>query len=133
MRIESSKNVKNSVENIYNYLSDFNNFSHLLPDKVENWKCTEQSCSFSVKGLFHLGIEIKEKIPFTSIVIGQESDASSPFPFIMVWEFEQESESETNVKLSLDAEINAMIAIVAKKPLQNLVNIFVEKLDHIPT
>ena len=42
-------------EKVYNFISSFDNFTSLLPDKVENWQSTGDSCSFEVKGLAALG------------------------------------------------------------------------------
>ncbi len=132
MKVESEDRIiKNSARTIYTYISDFNNFSHLMPDQIENWQCTETSCSFSIKGFFSLGLEIAERDPYKTIIIREGAGIKSPFPFEMQWLFTEKSDNETLVKMSLDADVNPMIGMMAKKPLQNLANICIEKLDQM--
>jgi hypothetical protein len=56
-QIESEKvTIKSHPERIFNFIGNFDNFKSLLPDKVENWQSTGDSCSFEVKGLATLGL-----------------------------------------------------------------------------
>lgn len=120
--------INSSAEKIFNFLSDFTNFSLLVPDKVENWKATKEKCSFKVTGLTDFGMEISNKTPFTSIVIVNDKDISSPFPFTFNWEFDSINDSKTKVRSFFNLDINPMMSMMVKKPLQNFMDVLVDKL-----
>ena len=62
-RIESDKvTVNKTSEEIYTFLSNFNNFQKLMPEQVTNWQSTEEDCSFTIAGMASLGMKIVEKI-----------------------------------------------------------------------
>ncbi|MCK9320484.1 MAG: SRPBCC family protein [Bacteroidales bacterium] len=128
-KVESKEvEINSSAEKIFNFLSDFTNFSLLVPDKVENWKATKEKCSFKVTGLTDFGMEISNKTPFTSIVIVNDKDISSPFPFTFNWEFDSINDSKTKVRSFFNLDINPMMSMMVKKPLQNFMDVLVDKL-----
>ncbi len=128
-KVESKEvEINASAEKIFNFLSDFTNFSLLIPDKVENWKATKEKCSFKVTGLTDFGMEISNKTPFTSIVIVNDKDISSPFPFTFNLEFDSINDSKTKVKSFFNLDINPMMSMMVKKPLQNFMDVLVDKL-----
>ena len=128
-KVESKEvEINSSAEKIFNFLSDFTNFSLLVPDKVENWKATKEKCSFKVTGLTDFGMEISNKTPFTSIVIVNDKDISSPFPFTFNWEFDSINASKTKVRSFFNLDINPMMSMMVKKPLQNFMDVLVDKL-----
>jgi hypothetical protein len=60
--------ITGSSERVYAFLSNFNNFSHLVPpDKVKNWQATEDTCHFTVDGLGNAGLRMIEKEPYSLI------------------------------------------------------------------
>ena len=62
-RLESDKvTVNKAAQEVYNFLSDFNNFGHLMPEQIADWKSTADECSFTIKGMASLGMKIIEKI-----------------------------------------------------------------------
>ena len=67
-RIESQQvAVNKSAEEIYTFISNFNNFNQLMPSSVEDLETTEDTCSFSIKGMPTIRLKIGEKIPFTHV------------------------------------------------------------------
>ena len=54
-RIESDKvEVAKSAEEVFNFLSDFNNFSKLMPEQVTDWVSDTDTCSFNIKGMDYI-------------------------------------------------------------------------------
>ena len=128
--IESDKVViNNSQELIYNFLSNFNNFGKLMPEQIINWQSTDDTCSFTIKGLTDLSMKIKEKTPFDQIVI--ESDGKVPFTFELKWFFKEVELNKTETQLIFLADLNAMMSMMVSKPLQNFVNILIAKLKEL--
>jgi len=124
---ESEKlEINNSQENIYNFLSNFNNFGKLMPEQVVNWRSTEVECSFTIKGMTDLNLKIKEKLPHTKVIM--TSAGKAPFEFELVCDIEKLSENKSYSKLSFKSDMNPMLSMLASKPLQNFVNILNQQL-----
>ncbi|MEG2178730.1 MAG: hypothetical protein RRY15_07640 [Bacteroidales bacterium] len=110
-----------SAETLFQKVSNFSNFGNLMPDKVQNWQATENSCSFEITGMASLAMHIEEKTMPTCVRI--VSDAPSPFPFELIFNFTPQGEDSTSSLVSMQVEVNAMLQMMVKKPLQNFVNI----------
>jgi len=126
-RIESDKhNIDKNSEVIFNFLSDFNNFETLMPDKVVDWKSDSDSCSFTISGLASLGMRITEKTPNTFIKIVDEGKV--PFKFVFLINI-ADNDNSSEVQLIFDADLNTMLKMVAVKPLRNFLNMLLDELQ----
>lgn len=114
------------AEYIFSYLDDFNNFENLLPDQVTNWQATKDNCSFTIQGMANLNIKKGSKTEFSHL--SYDSEGSSPFEFSLHFHFNEKSESDTETHIIFQANLNPMLKMMASRPLQNLVEIMVEKL-----
>jgi len=114
---------------VFEFLSDFNNFEQLMPDQIVNWKSNHEACSFTIKGMTSLALKYKDKTPHHMIDI--IPDGKSPISFNLRIELEEANLNEQNTiaSVKIDADLNPMMAMIAKKPLENLVNIIGEKLN----
>jgi len=129
LAIESKTGIaKGSQETVYNYVSDFRNFSGLLPqDRLNNLKITQEKIIFDIQGLGTIGLEIREKQPWSMLTVGASKDSSADFTFII-----NISESEkdlSEVKLKLNANLNMFLEMMARNPLQQFVDLMVDKLS----
>jgi hypothetical protein len=125
VKIESKKvEIKRNVEFVYEYLADFTHFSMVANDKIENFKATQDRCSFTIKGMTDMGLKIISRLPNESITISNDTDVPSSMPlnFLIIFEFKRVEPyvSEVIVKMELDA--NPMITMMVKKPLEKFVN-----------
>ena len=120
------KEINSSAGEIFSFLGNFNNFRGLMPEQIVNWQSDEDYCTFTIEGMADIGMKIEEKIFPEKIKI--ISHGKNPFNFELLCFIEAISEKSSNVYLHFDANLNPMLAMMAKKPLQNLVNIMVEKL-----
>lgn len=119
--IESEKLIINCTQDkIFQFLSNFNNFGKLMPEQIINWQSTEDTCSFTIKGMTDLSMKIKEKIPFHTILI--TSFGKVPFDFELKCSFEDLGNNQTKSQLIFLADLNPMLSMMASKPLQNFVN-----------
>ncbi len=126
-RIESDvTNVSKSPEEIFNFLSNFNNFQKLMPDQVTNWESTEDECSFTIAGMASLGMKIVEKTPHSLIKVIRNGKA--PFDFGLDCIIKESTSGTSTVQLAFDADLNPMMKMMAVKPLTNFLNLLVGKL-----
>jgi carbon monoxide dehydrogenase subunit G len=126
-RIESQKTGINCLpEKVFNFLSDFDNFTSLIPEQVINWKSTGDTCSFEVKGLATLGLRIISKTPFSEI--NMKGEGKLPFGFTFNAYIQGAGTQQCQVQLVIDADMNPFIAMMAEKPLQNFVDMLLPRL-----
>jgi carbon monoxide dehydrogenase subunit G len=127
-RTESKiKEVNKSPEKIFNFLRDFHNFKNLLPeDKIENWQCTPEHCSFTLKGLAELSIHVKTKVE--NKLVHYSSDEGAKFPFDLYVDIEEFGQI-SKCKVYMDLHMNPAVKFFAQKPIQNFVNKVAEKIE----
>jgi hypothetical protein len=126
-RIESDITpVNKSSQEIFGFLSNFNNFEKLMPEQVTNWQSTEDECSFTIAGMASLGMKITEKVPNSLIKVIKNGKA--PFDFSLDCMINETSPSGCTVQLAFDADLNPMMKMMAVKPLTNFLNLLVGRL-----
>lgn len=118
--------VEKPASQIYKFLSNFKNFEHLMPEQVTNWQATELTCSFTVEKMADIAMNIHKTEVDSKIHV--KSAGKVPFEFDLICILEPVSKTKTKAHIELNADLNPFMAMMAKRPLQNLVNIMVEKL-----
>ncbi|MBE0655991.1 MAG: SRPBCC family protein [Bacteroidales bacterium] len=117
-------------EELFLFISDFNNFEHLLPaDKVKDWKSDGESCSFTIDGIGSAGLRIIEKDPSKMIKIS--SEGGSPINFKMWIQLKKMEENDTRVKVTIDPDINIMLMAMVKNPLKEFVDMLAEQISSL--
>ncbi len=128
-RLESEKvTVNKTAKEVFDFLSDFNNYQRLMPEQVTDWESTADECTFTIKGMATLGMKMKQKIPDSSIVI--ERNGKAPFDFLLSCSI-ADKQSQSEAQLFFDADLNPMFKMMASKPLTNFLNLIASKLKEI--
>lgn len=128
--IESDKVViAKSAEIVFNYIADFNNIIHLLPqDKISDWRSSFNDCSFKIQNAAIIPLVKNAVHPNSKIDI--VSGEKAPFPFTLeVHIIEIENGCECHLKF--EGEINAFLKMMVVKPLTNLFNYMANKLKEV--
>jgi carbon monoxide dehydrogenase subunit G len=118
------KTISSSEEVVFDILSDLNNLKKLqdnpeLTQKVRDFEFDRDSCSFSVEGIGKVGFKVIEREPFKTIKL--ESDHA--MVHVNIWiQLKQVEIDDTRMKLTLKAEIPAMIKMMVDKKLQEGIN-----------
>ncbi len=128
MRLESKTGlIAYSDERIYNFLTNFDNFKQLIPtDKIKNWQSDENSCRFTIDFVGDVSVKIIEKVPFKLIKLSNLEPG--PYNFQCWVQLKLKSENETYIKCTLDADLNPMLQMMAKKPLQDFLDKLIDQL-----
>lgn len=121
------KEVAASAETIYGFLSDFNNLQELMPSKVVNWSSTQTTCAFTIDGMAHLNMAFGKNIENEKIEM--ISEGKNPFTYDLNVNIFKTDQNKAEVYILFNADMNAMLAMMAKKPLQNFVDILVDRLQ----
>jgi len=124
------KTISSSEEMVFGILSDLNNLeklteNQLLHDKLKNIKFDTDSCSFEVEGIGTVGFRIIEREPCSTIKFESEH---APV-HVNVWiQLKQSAENDTRMKLTLKADIPAMIKMMVDKKLKEGINAIAEAI-----
>jgi carbon monoxide dehydrogenase subunit G len=71
-----------SDQEVFNFLSDFNNVKELLPqDKISDWKASKDECSFKIQNAAVIPLVKDGTDEFTKINV--VSGEKAPFPFTL--------------------------------------------------
>jgi len=120
------KTILCAASKAYNFIGSFDNFGHLVPDQIVNWKSDGDSCSFEIKGLASLGLRITERTPNSKIIMVGEGKIPFAFSFnILIQEL---AAQECQVQIVIDSEMSPIMAMMAEKPLLNFADMVLTKL-----
>ena len=124
--LSETHTTKSSTDSLFDFMGDFHHFKHLLPeDKIDNFECTTEQCSFSIKGLTALTIKIKERQPKSKITF----ETSGLAKFVFTLHIHLLPNQTTNVQL--EGDMNPFIKVMAEKPLTDLINTMASKLSNL--
>jgi carbon monoxide dehydrogenase subunit G len=124
------KTISSNEEMVFGILSDLNNLQKFqerapITDKVKDLKFDADSCSFVVDGIGKIGFRIVEREPFKTIKMKSEH---APVELNAWIQLKQVAENDTRLKLTLKAELPAMIKMMVDKKLKEGINAIAEML-----
>jgi carbon monoxide dehydrogenase subunit G len=129
-RIESEKKtLAKPASGIYSYLSDFRNFSSIMPEQVTDWQATADTCSFTIKGMASLGMKITDRKPDESITI--EKYGKAPFDFKLHCLIESINHNSSALRLVFEVDLNPMLKPMVEKPLKNFLDMMVDRYSEM--
>jgi len=124
------KTISSNEEVVFGILSDLNTLKELLGntplnDKVKDLQFQPDSCSFVVEGFGKMGFRITEREPFKTIKLQSEK---APVDLNVWIQLVQRSENDTQMKLTLKADLPAMIKMMIDKKLKEGINLIADIL-----
>jgi hypothetical protein len=130
MNLESPKvNTKKSQQEMYDFLTEVENYKQLMPDSIEKFEITKpNSFLFSLKGMPEIELEIKETVSPELVVLGSTSDK---FNFSLNTIIEAAGDNSSDVQLLFDGKFNAMMAMMVKGPLKKFITTLSENMAKI--
>ena len=129
MNIQSEQvTVQKSPQELFKFLTDVSNFELILPDSLEQFKVYDDSFTFTLKGMPRINLAFVEKTPDHFIKLKATSDN---LPVFLSCRILPEAENKSQAQLFIDADINPMMAMMLKKPLQKLVDTLAYKMSEL--
>ena len=113
-----------SEQEFFALMSDMRNFPALLPEQIINVKADEDNLSFTVQGMGSLALRVSQRITYSLIQLVPVG--KTPFQFVLSIKIAGLG-NNCRVIYEIDAELNPLMSMMAKRPLQNLVNMMAEK------
>lgn len=121
MNLESRLvDTKKSPEELYNFLTQVENFKELLPEDTKFELLGADKFLFGLKGMPEIKLGLKDSIKFTKVILGSLGDKMT---FTLTCNIEQ-SALGSQAQLLFNGDFNAMMAMMIKGPI----NKFLEQL-----
>lgn len=118
-KFEARENINCSLSDAYQFLTDFNNHQQLMPENMQNWNSTFNEANFGIQNMVQLSLQIVERCENSLVKI--VAIGSPPFPVELMWDLNIAGD-HTDVTLTINAELNMMMKMMASGPLQKLAN-----------
>ena len=119
--------VNRSAEDFFIKIGDLNNLKEIMPSSIKNFESTETTCSFKIKGMPTLNLELGERNPFSKISLTAK-DSQVPFSLDC---FITEKGDQCQVILEINAELNMMMKMMVEKPLTQFLDVLASKMGEI--
>jgi len=113
-----------SEQELFSIVSDMRNIPALLPEQAINVQANEDNLSFTVQGMGSIALRVSQRITYSLIQLVPVGKV--PFPFVLSIKIAGLG-NNCRVMYEVDAELNPLMAMMAKRPLQNLVDLMAEK------
>ena len=120
--------VNKSSKEVFDFLADLNNLEKIMPEQVEKWTSTVDTCHFVVKGMASLGLKVTERVPNSKIALTRNGNA--PFEYTITC-YVAENGLKSDVHMVFESDMNMMLKMMAERPLTNFVNMLVHNLEKI--
>lgn len=120
-KIESENvHIKISDKQLFDFFCDFNNLEKLMPSSISDWESNNNGGSFTIKGMASIGLKIDEKVPNRMVKMVK---TKAPFDLSLFCHIAYVTDAESILEISLEADLNPMLKMMAETPLRNFVNI----------
>ena len=118
--VDSSK----SEQEFFCIVSDMRNIPALLPEQAINVQANEDNLSFTVQGMGSIALRVSQRVTYSLVQLVPVG--KTPFPFVLSIKIAGLG-TNCRVMYEIDAELNPLMAMMAKRPLQNLVDMMADK------
>ena len=126
MKLETKRiTVQKSAKEIFEFLTNLDNFEGLMPESIEKFEVDGDSFIFGLKGMPEIRLVMEEKVEYSKIVLGA---ASSKLPFTLTLNINEIDDSSSESQLFFKGDFNPMMAMMIKGPLQKFINTLSENM-----
>ncbi|MFW6259668.1 MAG: hypothetical protein ACOC1R_01915, partial [Tangfeifania sp.] len=141
--ISDVKLIDHNQQIVFEHLANFENLAEYLNSgliekitkqvpqvKITDFKSDRDSCKFNITGMGVAKIQIVNREPFKTIKV--ESSGGLPLNFTFWVQLLPVTPQQTKMRLTLHADMNMMIKMMAGNRLQDGVNQLAETLSKLP-
>ena len=151
--VSEVKKIPHMVGDVYGFFSDFRKIAKVFElaannpqvqeqieaqakkkvnfsEHIEHWEATEDNCTFVIKGFGEAGLQFVEKEENKTLKL--TGYGRSPFEFYIWIQLVEKDTYDTRIRLTVHAELNAMMKMMLKKKLEKGVDQLADGLTQIP-
>ncbi|GHT16430.1 polyketide cyclase [Bacteroidia bacterium] len=119
--VSKTVKIQRPRQQVYDFFADFRELSHLVPpNQVSDLETTEATCSFSVKPVGKVRLQIAYREPVK--LIKYSSQEGDPLEFNLWVQLLEATPYETRLRITLRANFNTMIRALLGRKLQKSVD-----------
>lgn len=122
---DTSPNIAKPAEAVYEKISRFSNFQGLMPEQVERFEATDDTCILGVKGLPPLHLKMAERKAPERVLVTTEG--KNPVAFELLVEVHAVNETNSTITFTFSSDLNPMMKMMLEKPLGYLVKQMAER------
>ncbi|MCH3882359.1 MULTISPECIES: elongator complex 1 family protein [Tenacibaculum] len=120
--------VKKSQKEMFEFLTDLQNFEQLMPESIQKFEVDGDSFIFGLKGMPEIRLVLKDTTEYSNITLGA---ASSKLDFELVTDIKEIDANSSEVTLDFNGKFNMMMAMMVKKPLTSFIETLTDNLDKL--
>jgi len=114
---------------IYSFVTDLRNIERFVPGEMaENLKTEADSGSFSVPMVGTVSVRITEREPVSRVVYGGDALKKSDYELSLL--MNEEPDNSTSVTVTLDADLNPMLKMVASQPIAKFLESLISEIEN---
>ncbi|MGB4655917.1 MAG: hypothetical protein ACOXZ9_08065 [Bacteroidales bacterium] len=117
--ISDSVNIKSTASGTFDILNDFRNFSEVLPQYIDNWQATKDTCSFSYRNIVDVSFTNEHAVAYEKVVWKMESNIVKTAD--IVFNITDNGDS-VDVNIESKADIPTVVMIVYSSMFDNFLN-----------
>lgn len=123
-----SGKLTSGAEEVFTFATDIRNFERFIPKgTITNWQAEKESCSFSVAMLGTVRFSISQNEMYNRIVFN--GDAFKKNDFELVLHITDNSINTSDVKVSLKADLNPVLKMMAKTPIEQFLEMLINEME----
>lgn len=126
---ESHVVINKPAADVYTFLADLNNHEQLMPENIYNWSSTKEEARFTIQNMAKLALKVSNRIENSTIIIVPADEP--PFDLELRWVVSDNHDSTSTAVLTISAELNMMMKMLASGPLEKLTSHQTSKLKSI--
>ena len=121
MTLNSTSNeLKLSDQNLFYKLTDINNYEKIMPENISKFEIIDSNTLiFSLKGMPEIKLVFGEKISPSLITL---NSSESKINFSLTAHINKIDENNCSFSLEFNGDLNPMIQMMVKTPLQSFIN-----------
>ena len=126
---ESHVVINKPAADVYTFLADLNNHEQLMPENIYNWSSTKDEARFTIQNMAKLALKVSNRIENSTIIIVPADEP--PFDLELRWVVSDNHDATSTAVLTISAELNMMMKMLASGPLEKLTSHQTSKLKSI--
>jgi hypothetical protein len=124
-----SGKLSGTAKEVFNFVTDIRNFERFIPKgAIDNWQAERELCSFRVSMLGTVSFRLAEREMYNKVVYN--GDALKKNDFSLVLHISDNVTNPADVKVSLNADLNPMMKMMATKPIGQFLEMLVNEMEN---
>lgn len=120
--------INKSVETVFYALSDFRNLRAMQNDKIKDFQCSYDTCSFTINDMLSIELKITERKPFEYITIVSNKEIAGGFSFAMNLLFDKTDDWHCNLSSLVTLSGNSITLMLVKKQITTGIDMLIDTI-----